>query len=343
MPRIVLSTLVLLCSAASAQRTPAAPGQRQAPTFDNLHVLATELPEGWRFEDGLACASRQPGLLFEEQLLDGAVPTPKRKDFQTITGPGGRGSILYLDYAPVGAADAMEFLRPLLWGEGMQPSAAHPETLVRTGQVLVILSFPEGNPVGDWACSRLRRRFGLRIPRFEELNAQLGPAMHACLSGDVEPGLRFLRARAAELQGSSFAAHLEAELCTKKKDWAGAEKAYRRALELDRTSDPLPADEIALECVGGLGDALFFQQHFLDAAAALRDAARLAADLSLQEKQASSLYNCACSFARGGKPDEALAALGECVALSPMRKAAARRDTDLAALRELPEFKKLVR
>ena len=166
--------------------------------------------------------------------------------------------------------------------------------------------------------------------------------MEACLTQDVEAGLKFLRAHASEFEGSSFAAHLEGELCAKKKDWTGSGRAYRRAFELDRTTDPLPADPIALECVSGLGDALFFQQRFQDAALTLRDAARLAADLSLEEKQASLLYNCACSFSRGGKSDEALAALEESLVLDPARKAAARRDADLAALRERPEFKKLV-
>lgn len=347
MLRITLSAAILLFSAASVQRSPRAsalrpPAAREIPTFENLHVDATELPQGWRLEDGLACVSSQPAMLFEKDLLDGVIQTPRHKDFQTIVGAGGRGSILYLDYAPGGTADATELLQGLLWGEDMQPSTAHPEILVRAGKVLVIVSFPADSPAGDWVCTRLRQRFGLRIPRFEELSAQLGPALEACLTQDVEAGLKFLRAHAAEFAGSSFAAHLEGELCAKKKDWAGSESAYRRALELDRTTDPLPADPIALECVSGLGDALFFQQRFQDAAMTLRDAARLAADLSLGEQQASSLYNCACSFSRGGKPDEALTALAESLALNPARKAAARKDADLAALRERPEFKKLV-
>jgi len=325
---------------------PAAATARVAPTFDALHVAASELPEGWALSKELATASVQPATLLEDDLYSQILPKARHQDFQTIVGKSATGSILYFDWGEKIPDAVEEFVPPLLYGEKTQATKKHPELLVRKGGILLIISFPFEAEERQWVIQRLRRRFGLRLgmnpdPALRPVVAKLYKEVDK--GGDAKAALAYASEHASDVAKSSFASFLEGELATGAEDWARARTAYARALELDATTDPFPDDGIAWASRDGLGMAFWGLKKYDDAIRELTLAAKVAADLERPKDQAHCLYNIACSQALAGKGDEALASLKESLALDPSQKEHAAQDEDFASIKARPEFQALVK
>src|SRR5687768_206701 len=82
---------------------PAAKTERVAPTFEKLQVDASELPPELKLETTPAFVSPKAATLLEEKPAGAPAtpaPAPKRRAFQTIASASGKGSVLYLEYAP---------------------------------------------------------------------------------------------------------------------------------------------------------------------------------------------------------------------------------------------------
>jgi len=319
---------------------------RVAPTFDALHVAAAELPEGWSLSKEMRTASPQPATLLEDDLYSQILPKARHQDFQTIVGKSATGSILYFDWGEKIPDAVEEFVPPLLFGGKEKSTREHPEWMVRTGGVLLIVSFPLESEERKWTIERLRRRFGLRLgmnpdPAVKSVVAKL--FKEGGKGGDVKAGLAYATEHASDVAKGSFASFLEGELATGAEDWARARTAYARALELDATTDPFPDDGIAWASRDGLGTAFWGQKKYDDAIRELTVAAKGAADLKRPKDQAHCLYNLACSQALAGKGDDALASLKQSLALDPSQKEHASKDDDFGSIRARPEFQQLVK
>src|SRR5262249_25825181 len=234
----------------------------------------------------------------------------------------------------------------LLFGGKEQSTKQHPELIVRTGGVMMILSFPIESEERKWAIERLRRRFGMRLginpdPALRPVIAKL--YKEGGKGGDAKAGLAFATEHASDVAKSSFASFLEGELATGAEDWARAKQAYARALELDATTDPFPDDGIAWASRDGLGTAFYGLKKYDDAIRELTVAAKVAADLKRPKDQGHCLYNLACSQALAGQGDEALAPLKQSLALARSEKQHASTDEDFASIRARPEFQSLVK
>lgn len=338
-------------SAAGSQETPPAaeePAQgaatrREAATFEALRFAPGDLPkDDWKLEAELACASSDGKALFEEGTPAGTAVIPKRKEFQTIGGPSGRGTLLVFEYPGGVPAEVVAAVREKVWGGGRTPSRIRPELLAHSGDLLVVLSFPLTSPIKNWVAGRLRDRFGLRLPyESEERATALAPVLRALRAEDSHNGLAALKDGGETLASSSFAAYLEAQFHEMKEYWSGADKAYARALELDATVDPLESDLLAWETAERRGNAIYQMGKYADAIPVIRAAAEIAGRSGFKRERGQSLYNAGCCLALLGKADEALPCVAEAFQLDPALKTHARTDKDMDSLRELDEYKKI--
>ncbi|MBI3820404.1 MAG: hypothetical protein HY286_17065 [Planctomycetes bacterium] len=317
---------------------------RIAPTFESLHIKTEELPKGWKLDKKLATVSVQPATLIEGDTYKDLIPKTNRQDFQSIIGKDNKGSILYFDWGSEIPFAVLAFVPSLLFGDPIKSTREHPEKIVRSGGVMIIISFPLGSEERLWALERLSRRFGLRIPRdLDELRPAVATIARHELNKESEAGLKFASEHEKELASYSFAAYFEGELAARAKNSARAEKAYARAIALDETSDPLPTIEVLWASRDGLGTALYMQKKYNDGARELMTAAKLAAEIKMPKEQANCLYNCACCFALASKPADAIAALKQSIELDAERKAAAAKDEDFESIKSLAEFLELIK
>jgi tetratricopeptide (TPR) repeat protein len=321
----------------------AAAASREAPTFEALHFAPGDLPKAdWKLEAELACASTDGKALFEDGTPAGTSAIPKRKDFQTIGGPSGRGTLLVFEYPGGVPAEVVAAVREKLWAGGRTPSRLRPELFAHAGELLVVLSFPLTSPIKNWVAGRLRDRFGLRLPyESEDQAAALAPVLRAINAEDAYNGLAALKDGGEKLANSSFAAYLEAQFHEMKEYWSGADKAYARALELDATVDPLASDLLAWETTERRGNAIYQMGRHADAIPVIRAAADIAGRNGFKRERATSIYNVGCCLSLIGKTAEAIPCVAEAFELDPTLKTHARTDKDMDPLREMEEYKKI--
>lgn len=354
--------LAFAVATAAAQERPPAPAAKPAArkveplTFDALEVRPDELPPAIRVVEGVPTVARQPRAFFETPhprdlappemreklaaLFDG-IPAPRRKRSQAFHAEGGRpGAVMWFEYDQ-DPAPLRSFLPGYLWGKDRGPTAKYPETWHVVGRVLVLTSFPQGDPAHEWWKERLRRRFGVPAPRWSPQLADLGARCVAAMrSKDFAGGLAALDA-APELVGpNAFFHHLRGELAIAKGDWKLAETGYRRALELHEAEDPLE-EPIVFAATDGLGGALVMQKRAAEAVPHLERALALgrAGD---HEGWKTTLYNLACAEALRKRWPRSLDWLRQAIEAEPRFAEQAKTDGDLAEALKRPEFRKLL-
>ncbi|MBL8840307.1 MAG: hypothetical protein JNL90_02135 [Planctomycetes bacterium] len=349
------ATVAASADGATLPRAPLVPQQavadataaRAAATFDALPIAADELPADWLLEGEVACASPTAQKLFEGQLLPAVVGAPTRMTHQTIGGASGRGTLLYFEFEGEAPTAWMDALVAALWSEKGKPTRTQPELLARAGNCVVVISCSLRSPLRRFACERLRRRFGLRLPDpREERTRPLAPLAKAAAEGDLAGAQLILAARKKELEPLSLAWTFTARAHVAKEQWLEANRAFAKALELDATSDPLPDDATHLACVAGRGQALYHQQKWPEAVALLREAAALAARCGQPRARAAAHYDAACCLALAGDGDGAMAELERALAVEPGRAelvAQAQQDADLESLKRRPEWAERVK
>jgi len=118
---------------------------------------------------------------------------------------------------------------------------------------------------------------------------------------------------------------------------------YQRSLDLaTKLEKPGPKELFATAIVcDGLSLALHDAGKYAESIAPLEQGYKLLAGMNRRERGALA-YNLACSQALLKKDKEALAALSNAISADAHFRDAAAQDLDLAALRDLPEFQKLV-
>ncbi len=343
--RVALAWCALALSVAAAAQDAPVAAARATATFEALPITADELPQDWILEQELACASPTAAKFLAGTAVAASAGAPKRSAHQTLGGASGRGSILYFEFEGDVPQPWIEGLVTQLWSEKGEPTRTQPELVARAGNTFVVISCSLNSPLRRFACDRLRKRFGLRLPDSDDDRRRaLAPLARAAAAGDREGGLRILAARRKEFLGLSLAAFYEAQLHVAGKQWLDANVAFAKALALDAATDPLPDNALHYQCVDGRGQAYYRQQKWAEAVATLREAAELARALGRPRARAASLYNAACSLALAGDGDAAMAELEQALALAKDELLPqARSDADLESLRSRADWSERIR
>jgi tetratricopeptide (TPR) repeat protein len=326
----------------------AAPQDAAAPakavTLESLKVPASELPAGWKLLDEVRCVSVQARTLYDGSLDGKLFPTPKAKAVQTIdAGKGSAGSVLLFEYAePI--EPHLAAVRGLVWG-GMKQTRQHPEDIAAHDRFLVVLSFPMNAEEAEFAKDRLRAKLPLRLPRsWKSLESVFQSTFRAQTANQPDVGLAELAKHENEIAKCSFAQFLRGELYAQKQEYAAAEKAYARALELDQMEDPiLGGDPMTWAALDGLAIALIAQGRAKDSIPLFEKGAALARANMDDKSLERSLYNLACAYSETSRFDDALKTLTECLRLNPSLKAQARQDSSFEKALQRKDFQDLLK
>jgi hypothetical protein len=364
---VVLTFATLVQAVALAQDKPPAtqaPKPAETLTYDAVLVKPEELPKDVKIVDGVHCAANQPAAFFKTpsilDLADEATknrileneklakfarefPKPKRSACQSFAADGGvPGSVLVFEYEKGAAKMVEDYLRGYLWGEAKGPTARYPETMHVVGDVVVIVSFPQGDPAAEWFKGRLRKRFGVPAARWSPaISKVMGDVFAAQKRGDLDGGLKILADNEALVASVGLAHFQRGELAQGKRDYALAEKGYRRAVELHESRDDPMTPDLLWAALDGLGGTLVLQ-HKLDDAVKTLTRAAAAGRAGKYENWSGSLYNLACAQALSKRWDAAFSALKEAIDADAKWKESAKTDDDLAEARKRPEFAKLL-
>jgi len=353
------SLLAMLPVPAAGQKAPARDAEKPL-TIGDVFVRSAELPKGCRFTQGMPCASHHAsayyhdpdfkalmrGFEFPPELAAAAeaiFPAPVNKEWQSFEADGGvPGSVLLFEYDAEGVDKAREFFPFYLYGAD-GPSNEHPEEVIYGERLVMVLSFPRGDPAAEWYKDRLRKKFGIPAPREHLELRDLGIKIVTALQNhEVEKGLALFEENADEVANWSFGHFLLGAFRSASGDGEGAEKAYRRALELhDTLEDPLEGGMV-WGTLDMLGAELLHAGKVEAAVPVLQRAEECGTKLAI-EKTSRSSYNLACACARLQRWPESLEALKRAIEGDPENKAKAGTDEDLAEARKRPEFQELLR
>jgi tetratricopeptide (TPR) repeat protein len=352
---------------ASAQDKPpaaAAAKPAEALTFDAVLVKPDESPKNVKIVDGIHCASAPPANFFKTpsplDLADDAArkrmlenealtkfvrefPKPKRSASQSFQADGGvAGSVLLFEYEADGVKTVKRYLDGYLWGKSKGPTATFPETTYVGAGVLVIVSFPQGDPAAEWFKSRLRKRFGVVAPPWSPELAKFMRDMDAAADrDDVDASLKILAENETLVASLAVAQFQRGEFAKSKHDYALAERSYRRAIELHESRED-PLEPVVLwYAVDGLGGTLRHLNKLGDAETMLARAAALGRAGRFKD-WSGSLYDLACAQALLMRYDAALASLKEAIDVDSKWKETAKTDDDFVEARKRPEFAKLL-
>ena len=153
---------VLLLAAAA----PAAAQGAAETTPLRIHAILVqpdELPQTIKFVEGMPSASPQPRSYFEmphaehsmggrslSAEVKGGFPKPTGKQCQSFAAEGGApGSVFLFEYAEADLEMARTFFPSYLWGNRGR-NAEHPEEMIVRGNLVWILSFPQGDPAAEF-------------------------------------------------------------------------------------------------------------------------------------------------------------------------------------------------
>ncbi len=359
--RALTAALLLALSFASISTSPAiyAKEVERGPklTFESLRVAKDDLPENVKEVEGLPTAARQPWAFFQtprpaalgpkqlpdalKRLLEG-LGESTRKASQSFQAEGGKaGSLMWFEYADGVPKFFEAWMKSYLYGDSGSPSARYPEFLYVSEKLVVLLSFPQGDPGGEWVRSHLRR-FGIPAGRWSvERGKLIGTILAAQDADRPDDGLAALDARPDLEANSSFLAYLRGELGLQKSDYEVSEKGYRAALKLHKTRVSPLSEDLRWAALDGLGTSLVFRRKLTEAVKVLKKAIALG-KRNGQENWSSGLYNLACAQALRRQFKKSHAALAAAITVDPKFKEMARSDSDLEAARKRPEFKELL-
>jgi hypothetical protein len=317
-----------------------------SPAVTSLLFTEKQLPASVKLVDGVKCISPQAKSYFDDPALAlPGVPAPLGKVGQSFRrAKEVVGSVTAYEFENVLTDDTLSCVKGLVWGPGGR-SAEHPEEILASGAFLVILSFPEGDETGAAFKPPLESRLAYVAPKdWSKLKDLVLDAAAAHKHGDPQVGVMMLQKKSDAIADYAYAQYLMGELAGEAGDWATAETAYDRALELhDHGRDRLPDGRATLwAAVDGLALARLHRNDAEHALPVLQRGAALARALGEDERTAGSLYSLACGLARLQKYDDCFKALNESIVLSPARREQAVKDADLAAAAQRPEFKKLL-
>jgi hypothetical protein len=329
-------------------RAPAAPPEtdKLPLTLENLQVKPEELPNDIRIVQGIHPIKPFEGPFFAH--LEGAtfLPRAKGKAVQSLAAEGqAPGSVFLLEYEGEVPVLLKEILAREMWGDSGKPTAGAPEELFVQGRFLVLLSFPLGERAPEWFKERMRKRLGIPTMRQRPAQAPLVEAIQGAYEKrDHEVGLKLLDMNADFVKDWSYGQYMRGEFCLEKLDFAGEERSYGRALELnDSLDDPLE-DRFVWAALDGLG----FAQHKLgklDAAVATLKRARDFADARGLKRTTTSVstYELAKVLAHLGRFDESLVQLRDAIGRRVGWKKEARTAAAFAEARKRPDFQALLK
>jgi len=348
---------VLATTVAAQQET--APDAVPAPalTIAKLYVRSAELPDGCRFAVGMPRASDHMDACFHATSLKSLVPgmgevppeaeamfpVPKAKEWQAFQAEGGvAGSVFMFEYSEADLEKARAFFPSFLHGaDGV--SKEHPEEIIIQDRLVIVLSFPRGDPAAEWYKHRLRSKF--KVPALRErlelrdLGVRLVKALRG---GDLKAGLALFEKNSAKVKDWAFGQFLLGTFSSASGDWQRAEKAYKRALELhDTLEDPLQ-EGLVWPTLDAIGLALLHLDKPESAVPILKRAEELGTKRAV-EGVATSSYNLACACALLKRWAEARDALERAIRGDPKHKKMASTDEDFAEARKRKEFQALLR
>ncbi len=315
------------------------------PTLEQLKIAQDELPAGWSFVEGLPGATPALEALIRKPDQDGVLPVPVATATQAIATSAMRsGVIAYFQYEKALPDLVRTALPRILWGEDQKTAAERPQEIVHYGPYVLILGFPQESEETEWIKDRLRRKFKAKVARvWKDLKPLMGHVMGLYHSGDIDQARSMLQTNQERIRNYSFGQYMYATLSGKKKDWVTAEGAFRRAIELHETDDPLPGrDSMLWAAQDGLGLALAVQGKFEAAVPPLTAAQALAVKLDSPDAIGKTEYNLACVYSELGRFEEAFKTLEHCIEVKPSTKADARKDSSFAKAREREDFKSLL-
>jgi tetratricopeptide (TPR) repeat protein len=322
------------------------PARTEQRTFSISQVQLSKeaLAQGMTLGNEPRCTSTQAEVFFEMPDLNGVVPAPAAKAAQSLISEAGQASsILYFQYPGPVPAEVYAMLQPLLWG-GDRPTQEHPEEIVRVANMLLILCFPYGAAEAEQVKDHLRKKLGVPIARAWWASQPLLEADAAHLAREWENGIRVLRENWDRVQNYSTANYLLAELLVMGNgDGKEIERAYRRAIELDRSEDPLPGDgRLLWASLDGLGTQLGIHGRLEECMSVTQEALALARSLNDPKHIGRSEFVLAAAYTEQAQWEEALQNLQSALAHDPELKEAVKNDPSFKKALERKEFQELL-
>jgi tetratricopeptide (TPR) repeat protein len=315
-----------------------------SPALAAFDVATDALPPGVTLTAGEpTCVSTEPLTFFAQPAAAGAPKPRARRAMVMKHGAGLIGSVLMFEYQAGELPKLRQSLDGVLWGDEHAPSALHPEQLAVAGNTLLILCLEGQDPAIAWYKNHLYERHHARVSReCDGLAAVQRDLEHLDKEGAVsndEAVRRVLSRNEAALLACSAGASLLGETARADHDWPLAEKAFRRAIELDDKGDALPTPEAQWSARDGLALAVSMEGHQAASVPLFEVALSVARKANQPKLVGAAHYDLACAYAEVGKFSQAAQSLKEAIKTDAKYKAQARADDSFRKALGKPQFK----
>lgn len=108
--------------------------------IDSLKLNDNEIPDGYSKSSELLCITPHASSFYSQSdLYEVMLGKIVKKEFQSFTKKGDKGSILYFEFEK--EFEGQGFLEGLLWGTSTKPTKSEPDEYVAKGKILIIWSF----------------------------------------------------------------------------------------------------------------------------------------------------------------------------------------------------------
>jgi hypothetical protein len=322
MKRILCCFCIMLGAAAS--------GARAADySIDTLKLTKTDLPAGYELGNEINTISIQPVSFYNLPDQSGMLPKPTKKSCQELRFKGDtRGTLMTFQYGSAVDTDRVElFLTGFLWDGTGGPTAVHPEELYVAGNVIFIFCFGLRSDESRLVRGFLMEKKGVALePGDDPFKKVMRRARRYYNKSDVQKGIRYLKKEYDTIRYHSVGQLFLAEFYYMARDWAGAGRHYRLALDLHEGKDPLPDPGSLWACHRGLGVSLAMTGRVKESIAPLAMSLELGRKNRRNTQVASSAYDLSCSQAVLKQFDSAYPLLAEAIRLDAKYKVMARGD-----------------